>query len=91
MVQDLCSLYRPEEIQNISNITMECRFVSGAAAQLRFCPMTGIMIEDLTVNAGADTFFAHLPLLASLDIQSVELEDCIRRRAGSYQWKTDIH
>jgi predicted dehydrogenase len=53
--------------KGVCNITMECRFVSGAAAQLRFCPMTGITIERLTVNAGNDTFFALLPYQNSLD------------------------
>jgi predicted dehydrogenase len=53
--------------KGVCNVTMECRFVSGATAQLRFCPMSGIRIERLTLNAGGDTFFALLPYLDSPD------------------------
>jgi predicted dehydrogenase len=138
----------PSAGEGVCNVTMECRFVSGAAAQLRFCPMTGITIERLAVNAGNDTFFALLPYQNSPDapgsflhyrgsqvikelngadlsggteifrtngfyqedaaffdairegrepagnlsttLQSVELEDCIRRRVPSYHLKENI-
>jgi predicted dehydrogenase len=53
--------------EGVCNITMQCRFVSGATAQLRFCPMTGIRLERITVNVSSDTYMALLPYQDSLD------------------------
>jgi predicted dehydrogenase len=53
--------------KDICNTVMQCRFVSGATAQLRFFPMTGIRLERITVNVKSDTYMALLPYQDSLD------------------------
>jgi hypothetical protein len=52
----------PEFGDRVCNIYMQCRFVSGTFAQLRFCPMAGIVAERLTVHARDSTFMAFLPV-----------------------------
>jgi predicted dehydrogenase len=53
--------------KEICNTVMQCRFVSGATAQLRFFPMTGIRLERITVNVKSDTYMVLLPYQDSLD------------------------
>jgi predicted dehydrogenase len=88
--------------EGVCNIFMQSRFASGAFAQLRFCPMTGVRVERITVGSSIkifDTngfynedaaFFDAIknnlvpPSQLSTTLQSVELEDCIRRRVPVY-------
>jgi predicted dehydrogenase len=56
----------PEAGNGVGNFYLQGRFVSGAFAQLRFCPMTGVQFERITVNAKTpgspgNTYLAFLP------------------------------
>jgi hypothetical protein len=46
---------------------MDCTFESGATAQLSFCPVSGVTIERLTVNAYDQTLFVQLPVFNAMD------------------------
>jgi myo-inositol 2-dehydrogenase/D-chiro-inositol 1-dehydrogenase len=58
----------PELGQNVANIYMSCRFVSGTTAQLSFCPVSGVVLERATVNLLDNTFFLNIPMWAAYDV-----------------------
>jgi predicted dehydrogenase len=53
--------------EGVRNIFMQGRFTSGAFAQLRFCPMTGVRVERITVMVKDSSYFAMLPYNDSID------------------------
>jgi predicted dehydrogenase len=57
----------PQAGEGVCNIFMQGRFTSGAFAQLRFCPMTGVRVERITVMAKNSSYFALLPYNDSVD------------------------
>lgn len=50
-----------------TNIFMDCRFRSGATAQLSFCPTAGVVVERYTVNILDHTFFLDTPVWDGFD------------------------
>jgi len=52
---------------NVANFYMECIMVSGARAQLNFCPVSGVVIERATVNLYDNTFFLNIPMWSAYD------------------------
>ena len=54
--------------EGVANVFMECVFRSGATGQLAFCPVAGVAMERITVNALGDTWFANLPVWGSVDV-----------------------
>lgn len=57
----------PELGKNVANIYLFCRFVSGATAQLSFCPNTGVSVERATVNTLDNTWFLNTPMFNEYD------------------------
>ncbi len=52
---------------NVVNIFMYCIFESGASAQLSFCPISSVAIENLSVSTGARSFFVELPVFSAFN------------------------
>ena len=50
------------------NILLDFVFENGAVAQLRFCPMTGAVLERITVNLEDHSYFLKLPIWNGLDM-----------------------
>lgn len=50
-----------------ANIYLDCTFLSGATAQLSFCPVSGVLIERATVNFFNHTFFLDIPIWQAFD------------------------
>ena len=46
----------------VENILMQSSFVSGASAQLSFCPVSGVLTERLVVTTDAATYYVNLPI-----------------------------
>lgn len=51
----------------VANILMDCEFESGAAAQLSFCPISGVVVERAVVNAFNHTWLMNLPIWNAAD------------------------
>ena len=52
---------------DVANFIMNCRFESGASAQLTFCPISGVIVERAVVNAYDNTWFMNLPIWNAAD------------------------
>jgi len=50
-----------------ANILMDCTFVSGATAQISFCPVSGAVIERATAHALDRLYFLRLPIWNAFD------------------------
>lgn len=57
----------PRSGNNVANIALECTFENGVAAQIHFCPCTGVVLERICVNAQDQTFFLNTPIWDGLD------------------------
>lgn len=57
----------PEFGPDVANILMDCRFESGATAQLSFCPVSGVVVERAVVNSYDNTWFMNLPIWNAAD------------------------
>jgi len=57
----------PEFGPDVANIIMNCRFESGATAQITFCPISGVIVERAVVNAYNNTWFMNLPIWNAAD------------------------
>ena len=57
----------PEAGNGCADFFLQGEFCSGAFAQLRFCPVTGVRFERITVNTADSTFLALLPYGDSCD------------------------
>jgi predicted dehydrogenase len=53
--------------KGVANIYMECAFESGAAAQLSFCPVAGVVIERAVANLHDHTYFLNVPVWGGMD------------------------
>ena len=53
---------------NVMNIFLACTFENGVIAHLHFCPVSGAVIERITVNARDHTFFLRMPIWNGLDM-----------------------
>lgn len=58
-----------QEVPNtpVGNIYLNCRFKSGATAQINFLPAGGIVMERATVTTYDHTFFINVPISGSPD------------------------
>ena len=57
----------PEIAEGAGNFYMQGFMKSGASVQLRFCPVTGVRFERITVNVTDNTYLAYLPYGNSQD------------------------
>lgn len=57
----------PQIGPGVANIFMQAEFKSGATAQLNFCPVSGVVIERMKVNAYNNSFFLDLPIWENMD------------------------
>ena len=53
--------------ENVQNIYLNSVMESGATAQLAFCPVSGAVVERVTINALDYSFFLHVPVWDSID------------------------
>lgn len=72
----------PEFGENVMNIYLHGEMKSGAKAVLNFCPVSGVILERMTVNTSESSFFVDIPVWGSIDtlgkIVSVENNSIIR-------------
>jgi len=77
----------PELGPGVANIFMDARMVSGATAQLAFCPVAGVLVERAAVHALDHTLFVNVPLWNAFDspgrLQHLERGRRVAEIAGS--------
>lgn len=54
--------------KGVANIYLDCEFVSGATAQISFCPVAGVNIERAVANLYDHTYFLEVPTHSGIDI-----------------------
>jgi myo-inositol 2-dehydrogenase/D-chiro-inositol 1-dehydrogenase len=57
----------PAQGPTTANIMMDCTFESGVTAQLCFCPVSGAVMERLTVHCLDQIYFLKLPIWNAFD------------------------
>ena len=50
-----------------ANIFLDCTFESGATAQISFCPVSGAVIERVTIHTLDQLFFLNIPIWNAFD------------------------